>query len=247
MIPTALGGIALFHPLCVLHLLGLVGISFRPKGHYPASVARTTTFLVLYVVAVSGSLIYFIYVFANAPDFGNKPECNPDTKYVLFGVDIQATNTVIRWIFVAMFAMLALGFVIWLVILSGAACCMALDCGCGRSRSSRRNDGDSELGTDDELYVSRFIRMLGRLGASIYMMVMLEMMIRRNELLPSIAEWTFGQVLAMSMLIGPLVEFASLLLGKVKTNPRDNFLRSGGGGGGFEASVARGRFSMPER
>jgi hypothetical protein len=89
--------------------------------------------------------------------------------------------------------------------------------------------------------------MLGRLGASIYMMVMLEMMIRRNELLPSIAEWTFGQVLALSMLIGPLVEFASLLLGKVKTNPRDNFLRSGGGGGGFEASVARGRFSMPER
>ncbi|GIC84196.1 uncharacterized protein Aud_000010 [Aspergillus udagawae] len=147
VIQSALGCIALFHALCVLHLLGLVGIAFRPKGHYPATVARTTTFLVLYVVAVSGSLIYFIYVFANAPHFGNKPECNQDTKYVLFGVDIQAINIVIRWIFVAMFAMLELGFVMWLVCLSGAACCMALDCGCGRS-----NNCDSGLGTDDELY-----------------------------------------------------------------------------------------------
>ncbi|OQE32839.1 hypothetical protein PENFLA_c001G05571 [Penicillium flavigenum] len=256
VIQTALGGIALFHALCVLHLLGLVGISIRPKGQYPATVVRTTTLLVLYVVAVSGSLIYFIYVFANAPHFGNQPECNYETKYVLFGVDIQATNAVIRWIFVAIFAMLALGLVMWLVCMSGAACCLALDCGCGRSSSS--DDRESELGADDGLYDgyagsahanawSQFIRMLGQLGASIYMMVMLELIIQRNELLPNIADWTFGQVLAMMMLIGPLIESVSLLLGKVKMKPSDNSHGRGGGGGGFEAAVARGRFSMPER
>lgn len=75
------------------------------------------------------------------------------------------------------------------------------------------------------------------------MMVMLELMIRRNELLPSIADWTFGQVLAMMMLIGPLTESASLLLGKVTVKPSDGFH----GRGEFEASVARGRFSMPEQ
>jgi len=44
---------------------------------------------------------------------------------------------------------------------------------------------------------------------------MLELMIKRNNLGPGAGLWTFGQVLAMVLLIGPLIELLALLLGKV--------------------------------
>ncbi|CRG85088.1 hypothetical protein PISL3812_02224 [Talaromyces islandicus] len=247
VIQTALGGIALFHALCVLHLLGLVGISIRPRGNYPASAARDVTLLVLYVVAVSGSLIYFIYVFANAPHFGNQPQCNAETKYVLFGVNMQATNDVIRWIFVAVLAMLSLALVMWLMCMSGAACCLALDC-CRRDSEQGAYDYHRPHDDDrlDDRQWSGFIRMLGQLGASIYMMVTLELIIRRNKLLSNIADWKFGQVLAMMMLIGPLIEAVSLLLGKGKAGSGDHSNSRRRENQGFQGAVARGRFSMPE-
>ncbi|KAL4860772.1 hypothetical protein BDV12DRAFT_204700 [Aspergillus spectabilis] len=62
------------------------------------------------------------------------------------------------------------------------------------------------------------IRLLGHLGARVYIVVMLELIIKRNELLPGITEWTFGQVLAISMLIGPVIELLSLILGMGKPN-----------------------------
>jgi hypothetical protein len=47
------------------------------------------------------------------------------------------------------------------------------------------------------------IPLLGHLGARVYIVVMLELIIKRNELLPGIPEWTFGQGLAISILLGP--------------------------------------------
>jgi len=48
IVATARGSLALFHALCVFHLLGIVGISIRPKGRYPAGVVRTFAFSTFY-------------------------------------------------------------------------------------------------------------------------------------------------------------------------------------------------------
>lgn len=52
---------------------------------------------------------------------------------------------------------------------------------------------------------------IGQLGACIYMIVMLELIIQRNRLSVGISEWKFGQILAMMMLLGPAIESVSLL------------------------------------
>ncbi|RYP14040.1 hypothetical protein DL767_010437 [Monosporascus sp. MG133] len=128
VISTANGTIALFHAICIFHMLALAGITINPKGRYPIGQIRFWAFTAFYLVAMAGSLSYFIYVFATAPTFGNQPECNSHTLYVLFGYNISATNVVMRWIFVASFAILLVGFVFYLLIATGVACSSALDC-----------------------------------------------------------------------------------------------------------------------
>lgn len=183
--------------------------------------------MMLYVFAITAAMGYFIYVFATAPGFGARPECNDGTNYVLFGVNVRATNKVVRWIFVAIFAMLAVGFVAWLLSMTGMLCCIALDCCCfkgGRNRPQISNDVESGSGhgfgfdSEDKTKLwNELIVMLGQLGACVYMIATLELIIIRNDLLSGLGEWEFGQLLAMMMLLGPLIELMALALGRFKT------------------------------
>ncbi|KAF3479624.1 uncharacterized protein GIQ15_06600 [Arthroderma uncinatum] len=217
MIKSALDDIALFHSLCILHLLGLVGFSIRPRGRYRLSATHTKAFTILYALATVASVVYFILVFANATRFGNRPECNAETNYVLFWVNMKATSPVIRWLLVTSFTVLAVTLLAWVVGFTGMLC-FAIDCGCTVARTSDTESLSSESQGDgsksDPRPVREFITMLGRLAACIYLIWMLELIIRRNKLLPGLEEWKFGQVLAMMMLIGPLIELMSLLLSK---------------------------------
>lgn len=235
VIATVRGSLALFHALCVFHLLGLVGISFSPKGRYPAGMVRTYTFLIFYVLAVAGSLSYMIYVFATAPTFGNQPECNSHTIYVLFWVNILATNNVLRWCVVTLLACMLLGFVIWLLVITGTGCCLAVDCMCGR----RSYNPGGEWESNEEIRKGFPYHLISQLSGSAYAIAMLELMIHRNPLAPGAGEWTFGQVLAMMMLVGPLVELVSLLLGKADGGPT--------GQRSIESAVARERLGMQAR
>lgn len=177
--------------------------------------------MALYVFAITAAMGYFIYVFATAPGFGARPKCNDATKYVLFGVSVRATNDVVRWIFAACFAMLAVGCVIWLLSMARVLCC----CGSGRNRP-RVSSSDVESGVDRGFGLdsedrtklgNELVVMLGQLGACIYMIATLELIIKRNDLLSVLGEWNFGQLLAMMMLLGPLIELMALVLGRCKT------------------------------
>lgn len=213
VITTARQSLDLFHALCVFHLLGILGLSARPRGRYPAGVVRTVVFMAFYVLVSAGSLAYLIYVFATAPTFGSRPACNDRTVYVLFGVDTRpAASPVLRWMLVAVLALLLLASGCWLLL----ATCVAVDALCGRELHGLSGGG----GRDAELPGNSPPRpppywLASYLAGTVYLAVMLELTIRRNALAPGLDEWTFGQVMAMVMLIGPLIELASLLLGKV--------------------------------
>jgi hypothetical protein len=223
LISTANNTIALFHALCLFHMLALAGITISPKGRYPLGRARYWAFTTLYVLVIVGSLAFFIYVFAAAERFGEQKECNSRTVYVLFGYDIVATNTVLRYIFVAGLALIMLGFVMYLMVGMGMACCLALDCACcfgGSCRTTRPAEEEVAVDWDDDdegLRKRGFpYHLIGHLFASSYIIAMLELMIRRNNLGPGTGLWTFGQVLAMVLLLGPLIELGALLIGKME-------------------------------
>lgn len=210
VITTARNSIGLFHALCIFHLLGIVGLSATPRGRYPTGAVRRVVFMAFYVLVTTGSLVYLIYVFATAPRFGDHAECNDSIVYVLFGVDISATSPVLRWMFVGALSVLLLCFSCWLLVVA----CVTIDALCGREMHDvfRQQDEHREnSGKRPPLY-----QLLSYLTGTIYLAVMLELMIQRNALAPGLDEWTFGQVLAMTMLIGPLIELASLLLGKIE-------------------------------
>ncbi|KAL2179719.1 uncharacterized protein P884DRAFT_282945 [Thermothelomyces heterothallicus CBS 202.75] len=216
VIITARRSFDLFHALCVFNLLGMVGLSARPVGRYRAGVVRHVTFLAFYVLAATGSLVYLIYVFATAPTFGDRPECNSRIVYVLFGVDISATNPVLRWLFVGALAFLLVGLGCSLLFVT----CVSVDMMFGHDfRDFFGRGGWDEDGAKKRPSVYQLVSYV---AGTIYLAVMLELMIRRNPLGPGLEEWTFGQVLAMTMLVGPLIELGSLLLGKVDGRGSDN-------------------------
>lgn len=221
VIMTARRSLGLFHALCIFHLVGIVGLSARPRGRYPTGAVRQHVFTAFYVLVTAGSLAYLIFVFATAPGFGDRPECNDSTVYVIFGVNIPATNPVLRWMLVAGLAILLMGIVVWLLIVA----CISVDVVVRGDNPWRAQDGYDDDG-GDEKHRQRWFELVGRLAGTIYLAVMLELMITRNTLAPGAGEWTFGQVLAMTMLVGPLIELASLLLGKVDRRRDGQLIRA---------------------
>ena len=195
---TARNSIDLFHAICVFHLLGLAGITISPKGHYRSGAARTTIFVTAYMIVAIGYLVWLIYVFATAPTFGEHPECNQQIIYVIFGANIGFTIATLRWLFVAIFASL----LIWTCF------SQVLVVYYGVSRGLREGSDEKPRGFPPSL--------LGHWAASAYIICMLELIIQRNSLAPGIGLWTFGQVLAMAMLIGPLIELVGAITGNVE-------------------------------
>lgn len=223
VITTATQSLGLFHALCVFHLLGIVGLSAHPRGRYPGGVVRRVVFMAFYVVVMTGSLAYLIYVFATAPTFGDQAECNNTTVYVLFGVNIPATSPGLRWTLVAALSLLLLGFGCWLLFVG----CIAVDAMFGR-KVPHDVFGAQDVNLGNNKSKPPLYQLISYLAGTIYLIVMLELTIQRNALAPGLEEWSFGQILAMTMLIGPLIELASLLLGKIDgVNDHDLVLASG--------------------
>ena len=75
--------------------------------------------------------------------------------------------------------------------------------------------------SEDEDEIRRLpYHLFGHWAGSAYIIAMLELIIKRNSLQPGIGQWTFGQLLAMVMLVGPVIEIAALLLGELDLEGR---------------------------
>ncbi|KAG8827890.1 hypothetical protein FRC17_007693 [Serendipita sp. 399] len=174
----------LFHALCIFHLVGLTGFSISPslRKHKPNRINHFVTFGLFYLGLV-GFCIFMIYLFAIAPRIGPVPECNAQIVYVIFGIDVAAINYEFRWLFIA--------YIIVSVI------CVLLG-------------GIVRFKADEETQTKRGrINYLGDLAGRAYIIATLELIIRRNHVLTDGSSWSFGQILSMTMLIGPCIELIS--------------------------------------
>lgn len=199
VIATFKRSITLFHAICLFHLLCLVGISLSPKARYSRGRISSHTFRTLQLLSICGFLAWDIHLFATAPTYGSQPHCNGSVIYVIFGVDIPATSPIFRWILVATLGALLIPATVMVIVLLRCA-----------------DIQGSELGGDDVVEITPWYYLIGHLTGRSYIIVMIELMIKRNKVNRQENAWTFGQVLAMVMLVGPLIELVSLLLERME-------------------------------
>ena len=225
--------LTLFHAICVVHLLALLGLNLISKGRYAGfGPWRMWFFALIQVIALGAFIALNVYLWITAPHFGSQPSCNPDTVYVVFGVSIQATSPVFRYIILGTLGATAAGYLLVFT-------CM-LPCICGswihRRRDRRDNHGfqgrrrnctkwfvqtsttaDGQGETNQKKLTGQALTnyTLNRAaycGLCIYLIVSLEQTIQRNTLDPQEKGWTFGQVIAIFLLLGVANEFLNVVL-----------------------------------
>ncbi|KAJ1549303.1 hypothetical protein HK405_005923 [Cladochytrium tenue] len=216
--------LSLFHAICCVHLLALLGVSITPVNSYgshgPWRTYGNAAFSLLAILAFVG---FDSYVWATAPTFGSQPDCNADTRYVIFGVAIRATNDVFRYIILASFAATAAGFIITITCL--ACCFVGFWVMRDRLGPLTTYRSDAPVSEEPAALNSRAARALANVvlmtGVSIYAIVSLEQTIAVNNVGEEEREWGFGQVLALFLLLGVVNELVNLGLAKLdKRNER---------------------------
>lgn len=225
--------LTLFHAICVVHLLALLGMDIISKGRYAGfGPWRLWFFAVIQIISLAAFIAFNVYLWVTAPQFGAQPACNPDTVYVVFGVSIKATSPVFRYIILGTLGATAAGFILVFT-------CM-LPCICGAWVYKRRHRGDNGFiqkrnctgnwffqvtrpeNEDSEEHeplhgqalLNFTLNRLAYFGFCIYLIVSLEQTIQRNNLDPEEKGWTFGQVIAIFLLLGVANELLNVVLAK---------------------------------
>lgn len=216
---TANESMDLFHALCLYWLISiLVASSIRPMRLISAyKDARQAVQLVFFLLTLTGLMAYTTYRHATEPTFGNRAECNSHIIIACFGRGRPAVDSD-RLVLLGLAATTsALEFI--------ALCCFALSYVLLNCCGSGNHDEGTSKNTQVVNRSSRKRRVIRKalFGVSTFFwvdtiigIVTIERTIRANHLGPGLGEWTFGQVLAMAMLLGPLFEIGCLVLGKWK-------------------------------
>lgn len=155
-------------------------------------------------------------------------ELTREQVYVVFGVSIHATDPVFRYVILALMASMAAGWVFSMVITVSIASCF---CGGARNSAKRLQNTNPDIAVLKNVWArvrvsdprhrgsivtGQVIQMLVHTGINVYMIVTLEQIVQRNKLdREEEDDWTFGQVLALFVLLGVVVEVVNILLPKL--------------------------------
>ncbi|KAL8372012.1 hypothetical protein RB595_001698 [Gaeumannomyces hyphopodioides] len=250
---TAQRRLTLFHAVAVQHLLALLGVNLAARGRYRGRGRRWSGALdaAVATLAAVAFVAFDVYVWVNAPGFGSQPLCNGSTVYVVFGVSVDATADVFRYVVLATFAVVPALFVVvmlvglpcWLSILrslrdnsggGGSAWRVQGSC-CGWGAPGGDGDDDSDVesvrprrrGSDaseegPDPRISEGLQAVAYAVFSIYAITSLEQMIERNNLSEEEHEWSFGQVIAIFLLGGTFYELAQVIISGIGTRTRSD-------------------------
>lgn len=228
--------LTLFHAICVVHLLALLGMDLISKGRYAGfGPWRLWFFAVIQILSLAAFIAFNVYLWVTAPRFGSQPACNPGTVYVVFGVSIKATSPVFRYILLGTLASGAAGFILVFTCMLPCLCGMwirwrrrAREDGQGDGQETRKRDcikSFCKISTTAENQRREPTKRLSRqallnftlnkaayCGFCLYLIVSLEQTIQRNNLNPEEKGWTFGQVIAIFLLLGVANELFNVVL-----------------------------------
>ncbi|KAL2069259.1 hypothetical protein VTL71DRAFT_15597 [Oculimacula yallundae] len=231
--------LTLFHAICVLHILSLLGFGLTSKGEYGSKGRIRRIVLLISQYFIAGAFLAFAaYIWSTAPTFGSQPECNASTKYVIFGVSILATEPVFRYVILGLMIATVVGVA---VAMSCAGTIYACFCGVRRSERGIRSDDIASAThalsrlnfkqgkASAAMLQQEIIAVALRTGVNLYAIITLEQTIGRNTVGKEEKSWSFGQVLAIFMLVGVAVEVGSIFLARMdeKSKLRDAELVGG--------------------
>jgi hypothetical protein len=204
--------LTLFHAICVLHLLALLGINVIPRGEYSGNDRiRSFVKISLKISTLCVFIAFSVYVWAQAPEFGSQPKCNSSTMYVVFGVSIRATVPIFRWIILGTLAIVPACFII--VLLLSLPCWVTLCCLGNVIYTTPSTGHDSEDGhSQRNIWTSRSMKLAGYTAFSTYAIASLEQTISRNHVSTEERGWTFGQVIAIFLLLGTANEMLNAII-----------------------------------
>ncbi|KAF2129913.1 hypothetical protein P153DRAFT_251926, partial [Dothidotthia symphoricarpi CBS 119687] len=195
---TTRAQMTLFHAICALHLLSLLGFGLTARGTYgPKGRARR------YVLwGIKSVFVAFVaYTWSTAPRFGSRPVCNAETRDVVLFVSVGATDGVFRYTIMGLMVVGLVSAAFGMVVFG----MVSVVFGARRNRSLRRC-----LPSQHQLGVMVLWIMI-----NVYGVMMLELTIVRNELGADERWWTFGQILAIFLLLGVVAEICNVLLASV--------------------------------
>lgn len=176
-------------------------------------------------ILIAGAFLAFAaYIWVEAPTFGSQPQCNESTVYVVFGVSIRATEPVFRWVVLGLMIAMVVTAAFFMTCFGAIAACM---CGVRRKeRIVRSNDVALAGNILARLQYQKgkgraaglqaeIIAVAMRSAVNLYAIITLEQTIGRNRVGTEEREWSFGQVLAIFMLVGVAVEVLSIFLAEI--------------------------------
>jgi len=100
--PPVINYLTFFYAICVLHLFTLLHLPSLSSSHDNNRLSLRGVFgTIFYFLGLFLFFAFNLYVWITAPCFESQTERNASTIYVSFDTDINPTNNVIRWIFVA--------------------------------------------------------------------------------------------------------------------------------------------------
>lgn len=227
--------LTLFHAICVVHLLALLGMDLISKGRYSGfGPWRLWFFATIQILSLAAFISFNVYLWVKAPTFGSQPVCNADTVYVVFGVSIKATSPVFRYIILGTLASTALCFILAFTCIAPCLCGIWMrqrrdsrgddqqsrKRGCVKwylrtSRTSKATDEQSQRSPkrlSGQALLNFTVNKAAYCGFCIYLIVSLEQTIQRNNLSPEEKGWTFGQVIAIFLLLGVANELFNVVL-----------------------------------
>jgi hypothetical protein len=204
--------LTLFHAICCIHLLALLGIDLSSRGRYAGfGKSRLIVMTTVNVLATCAFIAFNVYVWVTAPKFGSQPQCNSSTVYVVFGVSINATAPIFRWIILATMALGPALIICILLIMLPCFLCIWWK-GRGEWRRTAPDPTFDEMMSRPERITRHVLAILANMAFCIYAIVSLEQTISRNNLSPDERQWTFGQIVALFLLLGVGNEMLNILL-----------------------------------
>jgi len=202
---TAKQELSFFHAIFVQHMLFFLGTGVAPIGKYTWSRGRIAMGIIIQFVSVIAFTVWALYLWVHAKDFGypSLPPCNDQVIYVLMFVNVRATASWLRGLWIATLVLSALGL---MIIFGYNAFALYV----------KRNDVDMKKTEESEkgwyFYISIF-----QILIAIYSTVVLELAVYRNSHNGGVVTvnngWAFGQTLAVLMIFANINEIVHCLFG----------------------------------
>ena len=202
IIQTRRNQLTLFHAVCVIHLISLLGINgFSQPDRKKILSPRFVLGMSLYCIGYLTFVGFSIYVWSTAPQFGSQLECNSSTVYVVLGAAFPVVSPVFRWLLVAQCSIMAFALIIVTIMLfpliSVAKKILKL-VPLAPARSTP------------------LVRVTAHIAIWTYAVVTFEQLLQRNTLSPGASQWSFGQILAMILLLYPAFEATCYFFGRFR-------------------------------